>query len=242
MRLLAALLITSLACGKGSPTSVALSAGRRVLFVGNSLTYQNDMPAMVERLVLVGGDTIQSVVVAFPNFALIDHTAEGSAPALLRRGGWEYVILQQGPSTVGVNRDTLVLATQLLAPSIRTAGAKPALLMVWPESSRTSAFPLVHDSYKAAADAVGGVFIPAGDAWQAAWTADPSLALYGADGYHPTVTASYLVALTVYEKITGKDARLLPTNALDPTAPIPATVVRALQNAAHAANLANPGR
>ena len=44
----------------------------------------------------------------------------------------------------------------------------------------------VSQSYTAAAKAVGGLLLPAGDAWRAAWAIDPTLALYGPDGLHPS--------------------------------------------------------
>ena len=44
MRLVAALLFAGIACTARGPTEVELSAGRRILFVGNSLTYANDLP------------------------------------------------------------------------------------------------------------------------------------------------------------------------------------------------------
>jgi hypothetical protein len=36
--------------------------------------------------------------------------------------------------------------------------------MVWPESYRPQAFPDVSDSYRLAAEDVGGILLPAGDA------------------------------------------------------------------------------
>ena len=52
-----------------------------ILFVGNSLTYTNDLPGMLERMLEAYGDVGEVHVesVAFPNFGLPDHWAEGSA-------------------------------------------------------------------------------------------------------------------------------------------------------------------
>ena len=65
-----------------------------------------------------------------------------------------------------------------------------------------------------AADAVNGLFLPVGSAWQAAWVRDPSLALYAGDGLHPSAIATYLAAAVMFERITGKDARALPGTAV----------------------------
>ena len=52
-----------------NPTAVSL----RVLFIGNSLTYVNDLPGTLAGIARSGGDTIRVEMVARPNYALIDH-------------------------------------------------------------------------------------------------------------------------------------------------------------------------
>jgi hypothetical protein len=208
----------------------------RVLFIGNSLTYSNDLPATVARLAGSANVTIHVASVAAPNLALIDHVnGSSNAPDVIGQGGWNYVVLQQGPSALSLSRDTLLLATRLLATQIQAVGARTALLMVWPESGRFGVFDDVRDSYRAAAANVGGVLLPAGEAWRAAWATDPQLPLYGPDGYHPSELGTYLAALVVYEGITGNDARALPDQAIVAGRDIgtAGSRVRMLQEAAH---------
>ena len=173
---------------------------------------------------------------ARPNLALIDHVnGKSDAMNAIQSGGWDYVVLQQGPSALPASRDTLILAARMLDPEIRRAGARSALLMVWPESARFTVFDDVRDSYLLAAQEVGGVFLPVGEAWRAAWALDPELALYGSDGYHPSPLGTYVAALVVYEGITGHDARLLPDEAVVAGArlSLPPSTVQLLQQAAH---------
>jgi hypothetical protein len=145
------------------------------------------------------------------------------------------VVLQQGPSSLDLSRDTLILATKLLDPYIRAAGGRTALLMVWPESTRFEFFDEVRVSYQRAAREVAGLFLPAGEAWLDAWTKDPQLQLYGPDGFHPSELGTYLAALVVYEGITGHDARSLPAQAVvaGRSLSVPESTVRLLQGAAH---------
>lgn len=246
-------LLPILACALAASTCVTSTSGfeplpvggHHVLFVGNSLTYVNDLPATVAAIASSAGDTIYVATAAEPNLALIDHVTGGSnAVAQIERGGWELVVLQQGPTPRGVCRDTLVLAAQLLAPRIRAAGATPALLMTWTNQFDQSWFDDVRISFQAAASAVDGVFLPAGEAWRGAWRADLSLQLYGADGYHPSALGTFLTALEVYERVTGHDARTLPAKAFADGREIPLDVatIRLLQNAAHDANTQFPAR
>ncbi len=231
---IAFLAVTS--CGGNGATVEPDPATYRVLFIGNSLTYFNDLPGTVARLTGSANVTIHVASVAGPNLALIDHV-EGSSNAMdmIRQGRWNYVVLQQGPSALSLSRDTLILATRRLAAQIQAVGARTALFMVWPESSRFAVFDDVRDSYRAAAAEVGGLLLPAGEAWRAAWGTDPQLPLYGPDGYHPSELGTYLAALVVYEGITGNDSRALPDQAIVAGRPlnVAESRVRLLQEAAH---------
>jgi hypothetical protein len=232
------ILLALASCG-GSNAAVEpapAAASYRVLFIGNSLTYFNDLPGMVAQLASSMNTTIEVASVARPNFALIDHL-DGRSDALETIDGarWDYVVLQQGPSSLPLSRDTLIIATRLLDRHIKAAGGRSALFVVWPESSRFAFFDDVRDSYRIAAEEVGGLFLPAGEAWRAAWADDPQLLLYGPDGYHPSELGTYLAALVVYESVTGEDARSLPGEArlAGRKLSVPEHRVRLLQRAAH---------
>ena len=216
--------------------------GHHVLFVGNSLTDANDLPGTLVGLAASVGDTIRTASVTAANYALIDHLNDGRVQGVIGQGGWEYVILQQGPSTVPVNRDSLVIWTRLFDPLVRSAGARTGLFMVWPDVTRLAFFDDCRLAYQQAAQAVNGVFFPAGQAWRTAWAADSTLPLYGPDGYHPSALGTYVAALVIYEKITGHDARKLGPQAVVGGAILSATAatVRLVQQAAHQTNLQYP--
>jgi hypothetical protein len=219
--------------------------GHPVLFIGNSLTYENDLPDVVARIGLQVGDTIDAWSVAFPDYAIIDHINSGTAITAIKSFKWEYVVLQQGPSTVPINRDSLILWTRMIEPTIRGVGAQTGLFMVWPDVTRLSFFDACRVSYQMAAQAVGGVFMPAGAAWQIAWAKDSSLPLYSGDGYHPSQLGTYLAALVIYERITGRDVRTLPDVAPREgggTINVSTATVALLQASAHEANEKYPAR
>lgn len=231
-------LFLALASCSGGNAALGPSPGHRVLFIGNSLTYFNDLPGTVAQLAASVNETVDVASVAQPNFALIDHVSgKSDAVEVIQKGHWDYVVLQQGPSSLELSRDTLILATRLLDPYIRAAGGRGALLMVWPESARFEFFDAVRVSYQQAAQEIDGLFLPAGEAWLGAWAIDPQLQLYGPDGYHPSELGTYLAALVVYERITGHDVRSLPAEATvaGRKLSVPPSRVRLLQRAAHGA-------
>lgn len=236
---LAFLGIGSLGCLASHAAEPLPVGGVHVLFVGNSLTYVNDLPATVAAIGAMAGDTIRVSAAVGPDLALIDHLNGGSdAVAQLRRGGWEFVVLQQGPTPAGMCRDSLVLWARMYASYLHGTSTRLALLMPWPGVTHQDLFDEVRVSFEAAAIGVNGLFIPAGEAWRSALSEDGDLPLYGGDGFHPSPVGSFLAALVIYERITGHDPRTLPPRAFvaGRALALPEATIRALQAAAHDAN------
>lgn len=184
----------------------------RMLFVGNSLTEANDLPAMVTALSRAAGDTppIETGTVALPGASLEDHLAQGDAARAIARERWDVIVLQQGPSALPESRTNLLASTRRFAALARTAGARPALYGVWPAESRRFDLDACIESYRLAAAEVDGMSFPAGRAWKAAWASDPSLPLYGPDRFHPSRLGTYLAALVIYSTVRGRSPVGLP--------------------------------
>jgi hypothetical protein len=168
----------------------------RVLFIGNSQTSTNDLPAFVAEIAKVskhGKITYRTIA---PSATTLAGLWYGRANPALVSGNWDAVVLQQGPSVTPGGRSTLCFYAKEFADAAREHGAKPYLMMVWPR--RGNEFTEVVDAYSAAAAASGATLLPAGVAWSAALRRMPSLPLYAWDGVHPGRMGTYLAAVTVY--------------------------------------------
>lgn len=233
------LLLIASACHGKSVTDIGFADGSaRVLFVGNSLTYSNSLPAMFISLARLAGDNaVNASSVAFPNFGLEDHWAEGTARRSLSEHKWEYVVMQQGSSALPESQINLRKWTQQFAPLIRAAGAEPVLFMVWPTSTRLFDFPNVLNSYRDAAAMVNGIFAPSGDAWSAY---NNMSVVYSSDGLHPSVYGTYVSALVLLERVRGIRPDQLPVTI--PGYTTNETIVRDLQAAARVALDRNPAK
>ena len=172
----------------------------RILFIGNSLTTATDIPGRLVKLARAMGRPAEAQTVADDGYSLADHLRDGRALAAIRKGGWDLVVLQQGTSARADSRAELVESTKRLAAAIREAGARPALYMVWPLADRKQEFPDAIEAYRAAAAAVDGLLLPAGEAWLRALAKDRRLRLYG-DAIHPNSVGSDLIVLTLYLSI-----------------------------------------
>jgi len=156
-----------------------------------------------------GGETIAIETVAGPDMALVDHWKEGTAKREILEGGWEWVVLQQGPSSTQVNRDSLRTLTQMFGAEIAKVGAKPALFSAWPAAANMSTLDRAIESYTLAAQDVSGILLPVAASWKKAWEADANLQMY-LDGLHPSSIGAYLAAATIYSRLLNKTPKGLP--------------------------------
>lgn len=226
--------------GKGELNVSDKAKPFRVLFIGNSLTYSNDLPAVVEAFAKAAGQRSFSYkTIAFPNFSLEDHWNNKDVHKALMKGPWDFVVLQQGPSASDEGRAVLLEYARRFAAEIRKIGARPAFYSVWPSASRMQDFKGVSDSYRQAAEEVDGLVFPVGDAWLNALRVKTSIGLYSADGFHPSPLGTYLAGLVIYEQLYNRSPIGLPSKlrlSSGGTVEAPSDQALILQRAAQEAN------
>lgn len=178
----------------------------RVLFIGNSLTAANDLPGMVEAVAaqLDGARSLTCRAVALPDYGLEEHWNDGRALRTIRDGSWTHVVLQQGPSSLESSQTVLRAMAKRFAGAIAPSQARLMFFGVWPPRARLSFQDAVTTSYARAAKDVGGVLVPVGEGWRAAWRRDATLPLYSGDDFHPSPMGSYLGALMFAQRLTGR--------------------------------------
>lgn len=203
--------------------------GVGVLFVGNSLTGANDLPAMVSALAGEAGVDLPTAAVVRDGSNLEDHWNGGEARRAIARGGWSVVVLQQGPSTLPASREHLAHWAGVFAASIRSFGARPALYMVWPPPGGD--WDRASESYRLAAEGANGALFPVAEAMRIALRRDPSLRLLSRDGFHPAPLGTYLAAVVMVAQIRNRSPVGLPSRAGELIS-VPPRTARLLQEAA----------
>ena len=203
------LLVAPIAPWQAPPTE------QGVLFIGNSLTYSNDLPTLVAALARAKGVRLRCSSVAFPNYSLEDHWQRGDALREISKGGWSLVVLQQGPSAAPESEVLLREYVKRFDKEIRAAGARTSLFMVWPNRGRPQDFDGVIRSYTAAAKDVNAQLFASGEAWRVVWARDPELQLYSPDGLHPSPLGTYVAALVIVKTAFGISPRGLPAAGID---------------------------
>lgn len=194
--------------------------GLRVLFVGNSYTFFNNLPDMVTRLAKAAGEEMPLLAVQeAPGGVTLEQHARGPAVAKwLADVKWDYVVLQeqsQRPSFAPqqVAREVYPAVRQLHA-KIKENGARTLLFQTWgyKDGDRRS---VPGDTYGAMQERLrrgyGGIakelkidVVPVGTAWELALKKDTKLDLWGPDGSHPSASGTYLAACVFYAQLYGK--------------------------------------
>src|SRR5690349_4305601 len=111
-----------------STDPIAPEGSVKVLFIGSSLIDAHDMPVTVRQLASSAGlAPCFCVSVAYQDYELDDHFAQGDAVRALNSEEWDFVVLQQGPSAQPASRERLIKGASDFAEVISQRGAETIL-------------------------------------------------------------------------------------------------------------------
>jgi Domain of unknown function (DUF4886) len=191
--------------------------GLRVLFLGNSFTYRNDLPGLVHAL---GGRRSSIYTVSFTagGWRLSGFVHDSELDRLLHKAHWDVVVLQEQSQIPSFSRDYRAREfdpyVQALAEKIEAVGARPLLFETWgyrtgdrrnlPGDTFVQMQARLAWGYADAAKIVGARVAPVGVAWLAALSDRPQLDLWAGDGKHPSRLGSYLAACVFYATLTNR--------------------------------------
>jgi hypothetical protein len=178
----------------------------RVLFIGNSYTSRNQLP---QRIVELAASAPQPrklhVHLIFAGGAsLRRHWNAGLAREAIQTGGWDYVVLQEQSTLPVKNAQRYHDNVRLFAAEIAAQRARIVLYLTWSRQTAPQTQELITRAVSEIAAETGALVVPVGVAWQAALAALPEVALYEADGSHPTAAGSYLAACSFYLALLGE--------------------------------------
>jgi hypothetical protein len=174
-----------------------------VLFLGNSLTYFNEMPRMTARIGARENPPLFVDAVTMSGADLEGLWFRTDALRRIWQSHWDYVIIQErGGSGAHDQGDLFHKYLGRFAYEARKSGATPLLFMTWYER-----YPAEQEKFmRAAARRANVGVLPVAVAWK-----DD----FNWDGVHPNVAGSYLIACTVYSLIYNKPALGTPFDFRD---------------------------
>lgn len=206
----------------------AFSPPLRVHFVGNSLTFRNNLPGMVVELgrSLDLPMQVEAGMTARDGMSLEGHWREGDVLRRLREEEWDVLVLQEQSSRLLADPAQSELYLRRFAEAARAAGTEVILLQTWVRADRPEAHPRQRESYRQVANAVNVRLAPVGDAWDRARTELPGIALHHADGLHASREGTYLTAAVLVGMLAGRSPE--QAGPLVSGDPVSASALRAL--------------
>ena len=209
----------------------------KILFIGNSYTYFNDMPtAIFQRLATSAGYEVSVTAITKGGYKLRQHAdiaKEHGAKvdaALNGEPSYDYVVLQE-QSVLPATEDAHDFheAVRNFAERIRKTGAQPILYATWGRKTGNSTLDTygwtnesmtwrLASSYQAIGDELKIPVAHVGLAFFDVYTHHEEIELYDPDKTHPSYSGSYLAAATLLAKIFSLDPTALTDNG-DLTAP-----------------------
>ena len=181
---------------------------RRVLFIGNSLTYSNDgiythlqemmasgsPPVAIEAdKAVVGGQYFKSLWEKFPE------------PRRAIARGYDVVVLQEDLPETKV-ADFKEYAVKFVE-DIRKTGARPVLLMAWAyRRLGWISMAEIAQAHREIGKDLGVDVAPVGLAWERVTRERPNLNLLAEDLEHPSIHGTYLATAVVYATVFRRSA------------------------------------
>jgi hypothetical protein len=190
----------------------------RVLFIGNSYTFFNGgLGTIVQSMAaaMPGGRRFEFIEVTKGGQTLEGHWREGRALAEIRKGKWDYVVLQEHSLRPVQEREKMWQYAKQFDAEIRKVGARTVFYETWARKNRPEMQAILDAAYGGLAKEVAGLVAPAGLAWERVLKAKPEMALHVADLSHPTPAGSYLNACVFYSTFFGQSCEGLPRRIKD---------------------------
>ena len=189
----------------------------KILFVGNSYTYFNDMPSLFAGICKENGVDVRVDAVTKGGYSFAHYVSEENEKGIelrakLAENSYDYIILQEQSVRPAESPDTFLDGARRLCAMVRENGAKPVFYQTWGRRedhkvladhgwTRDEMHAMLKASYVRAAEENAALLVYAGDAFDAAYRAGEEV--YHNDGTHPSAVGSAVVARAFYDALFG---------------------------------------
>ncbi len=185
----------------------------RVLFVGNSYTYFENLPQVVSVLSDRTNMKLVTGKITAGGAKLSEHWrgARGlSTKETIKNGNYDIVVLQEWSLGTINEKDSAMKYLELFSDYSRAIGAEPCFFLTWAREKTPQQQEEISRVYRDAALKFDAKVVPAGEAWAIARERRPDFRLYNPDGTHPSEFGTYLTATVFVAAITGELPAELP--------------------------------
>ena len=205
---------------------LAEAAPLRVLFIGNSYTSVNNLPAIFKEIATSAGNEAPTIEAATPGGKTLEqHSKLPDTLAKIDKGNWDVVIVQGHSLEAAISevdnnvRTHFLGGAQALFARVKATSPKARSVLYetwarhadcWKEGKAEPGMgkdpaemqARIRKWYQhAAAQTEGCVAAPVGDAWELNYQNSAAVRLHSKDNSHPALNGSYLAALVIYATV-----------------------------------------
>lgn len=177
----------------------------KVLFIGNSHTYFNDMPYIFKQICQENSIDVEVTMLARGYKGLDYHCKEPQTRFNILYGNYDYIVLQHLQS--GFSKEVLYNSTKMLKEWINISGATPILYMTWSMKAEREKQKELSEGYKEVGEKLGITVAPVGEVWWRYFDSYPEDILYFKDDKHASKLGSTLAAYTIFSTIFCEKAK-----------------------------------
>lgn len=172
----------------------------KILFIGNSHTYFNDMPAMVADMARKRGFACDVTMIAHGGWYLAQHVEEPDVRFNILYGQYDYIVLQEYSHPFGPE-EKLYEAVRTLNQWIREADSIPVIYATWAKKNEESKQQRMNEAHEKIAEEIGAVLAPVGQNWWTFRESHPDIEMYYEDGAHASAQGSEYAAKVIWESV-----------------------------------------
>jgi hypothetical protein len=195
--------------------------GIKVLFVGNSYTYVNDLPNVVKELATSQNKTIETTEFHTGGAQFSTHWNNQSLINTIEQGGFDFMVLQGQSQEVAFPQSQFYSEVYPYAKSLDSLfkvynhNGKVAFFMTWgyrygdaancpyypPYCNYWSMTQELYNNYRQMAFDFNSMVSPIGAAWRYSIILDSNFVLHSSDNSHPSIKGTYLAACVLYSTL-----------------------------------------
>lgn len=198
----------------------------KVLFIGNSFTYFNEMQELFQNLCTAAGHDVTARRRTVGGYGVEHHTDfetdHGKAVLADLSEGWDYAVIQGMSSQPALNRALFLEKAKILAETARSYGAKPLFYQTWAYQDGTEKlsstgldyaafFEELKTGYALAAEENDAPQVYVGQMFFALNQPAGPLNLICEDYFHPTLLGSFAAAVCFFRHFfPGEKSDFIP--------------------------------
>ena len=172
----------------------------RILFIGNSHTYNYEVPALVQLMAKEEGITCDVTMLAHGNWFLANHVKEAQTKFNILHGGYDYIVIQEH-SRFLKHLEDYKAAVKTITVWAAEAGSRVVIYGTWSRKEERDIQESMNEVNREIASENNAILAPVGEAWWTYLESYPDIEMYEEDGAHASAAGAEFAAKIIWSAV-----------------------------------------